>query len=63
MCDVNDMWTISDGSGGGSDTVGRVESESAVICKEHQQNKEEKRKQSKESQKLIEMQKIEEDKN
>ena len=30
---VNDIWTISGGSGGGSDTVGRVESETAVRCK------------------------------
>ena len=31
MCYFDDTWIISDGSGGGSDPVGRVESESAVI--------------------------------
>ena len=27
---IDDIWTVFDGSGDGSDTVGRVESESAV---------------------------------
>ena len=34
ICYFDDIWTNFDGSGGGSDTVGHVESESAVRCKE-----------------------------